>query len=173
MPARLHPGSFYALPQSPQLFKQLLMMAGFERYYQIARCFRDEDQRADRQLSSRSSTSRWRSSSADELLDLVEGLSARSGARSWASSWQPPFPRMTWDEAMLRFGSDKPDLRYGLEIADVTDAVRGTEFGVFAGAIAAGGVVRALARRRERSFSRKDLDALAEFAKEWGGKGLA
>ena len=173
VPARLHPGSFYALPQSPQLFKQLYMMSGFEKYFQIARCFRDEAQRADRQLEFTQLDIEMAYVERDEILDLVEGLYCEIWQEVKGIELARPFPKITWHESMLRFGSDKPDLRYGLEIADVTDLVRESEFGVFAGAAAAGGVVRALACPGAASLSRKDLDALAEFAKEWGGKGLA
>ena len=173
VPARLHPGSFYALPQSPQLFKQLYMMSGFEKYFQIARCFRDEAQRADRQLEFTQLDIEMAYVERDEILDLVEGLYCEIWQEVKGIELARPFPKITWHESMLRFGSDKPDLRYGLEIADVTDLVRESEFGVFAGAAEAGGVVRALACPGAASLSRKDLDALAGFAKEWGGKGLA
>ncbi len=173
VPARLHPGSFYALPQSPQLFKQLYMMSGFEKYFQIARCFRDEAQRADRQLEFTQLDIEMAYVERDEILDLVEGLYCEIWQEVKGIELARPFPKITWHESMLRFGSDKPDLRYGLEIADVTDLVRDSEFGVFAGAAASGGVVRALACPGAATLSRKDLDALAEFAKEWGGKGLA
>ncbi len=173
VPARLHQGSFYALPQSPQLFKQLYMMSGFEKYFQIARCFRDEAQRADRQLEFTQLDIEMAYVERDEILDLVEGLYCEIWQEVKGIELARPFPKITWQEAMLRFGSDKPDLRYGLEIADVTDLVRDSEFGVFAGAAGSGGVIRALACPGGATLSRKDLDALAEFAKEWGGKGLA
>jgi aspartyl-tRNA synthetase len=173
VPARLHPGSFYALPQSPQLFKQLYMMSGFERYYQIARCFRDEAQRADRQLEFTQLDIEMAFVERDEVLDLVEGLYCEIWREVKGVELARPFPKITWHESMLRFGSDKPDLRYGLEIADVTDLVRGSEFGVFKGAAESGGVVRALACPGGATFSRKELDELTGFAKEWGGKGLA
>jgi aspartyl-tRNA synthetase len=173
VPARLHPGSFYALPQSPQLFKQLYMMSGFERYYQIARCFRDEAQRADRQLEFTQLDIEMAFVERDEVLDLVEGLYSEIWHEVKGVELARPFPKITWHESMLRFGSDKPDLRYGVEIADVTDLVRGSEFGVFKGAAESGGVVRALACPGGATFSRKELDELTGFAKEWGGKGLA
>ena len=173
VPARLHPGSFYALPQSPQLFKQLYMMSGFERYFQIARCFRDEAQRADRQLEFTQLDIEMAYVERDEILDLVEGLYCEIWRDVKGIELARPFPKITWHEAMLRFGSDKPDLRYGLEIADVTDLVRGSEFGVFKGAAEAGGVVRALACPGAATLSRKELDELTGFAREWGGKGLA
>jgi aspartyl-tRNA synthetase len=149
------------------------MMSGFEKYFQIARCFRDEAQRADRQLEFTQLDIEMAYVERDEVLDLVEGLYCEIWQEVKGIELARPFPKITWHESMLRFGSDKPDLRYGLEIADVTDLVRESEFGVFAGAAAAGGVVRALACPGAASLSRKDLDALAEFAKEWGGKGLA
>ncbi len=173
VPARLHPGSFYALPQSPQLFKQLYMMSGFERYYQIARCFRDEAQRADRQLEFTQLDIEMAYVERDEILDLVEGLYCEIWQEVKGIELARPFPKITWHESMLRFGSDKPDLRFGLEIADVTDLVRSSEFGVFKGAAESGGVVRALACPGGATLSRKDLDELAGFAREWGGKGLA
>ncbi len=173
VPARLAPGSFYALPQSPQLFKQLYMMSGFERYYQIARCFRDEAQRADRQLEFTQLDLEMAFAERDEILDLVEELYSRIWLEVKGIELARPFPKLTWDDAMLRYGSDKPDLRYGLEIADVTSIVAGSGFGVFAGTVAAGGVVRALACPGGAALSRKELDELQEFAREWGGKGLA
>ena len=173
VPARLHPGSVYALPQSPQLFKQLYMMAGYERYYQIARCFRDEAQRADRQLEFTQLDLEMSFVERDEVLDIAEGLYCEIWRQVLGIELPQPFPRMPHAEAMLRFGTDKPDLRYGLEISDVSDVVRGSEFAVFKGALEGGGCVRALACPGAAALSRKDLDELAEFAKEWGGKGLA
>ena len=173
VPARLHPGSVYALPQSPQLFKQLYMMAGLDRYYQIARCFRDEAQRADRQLEFTQLDLEMSFVERDEVLDIAEGLYCEIWRQVAGVELPRPFPRMPHAEAMLRYGSDKPDLRYGLEIADVSELVRGSEFAVFKGALEAGGCVRALACPGAAALSRKDLDELAEFAKEWGGKGLA
>ena len=173
VPARLHPGSFYALPQSPQLFKQLYMVAGFERYYQIARCFRDEAQRADRQLEFTQLDIEMAFVERDEVLDLVEGLCSEIWQEVKGIELRGRSRSITWHDSMLRFGSDKPDLRYGMEIADVTDLVRESEFGVFEGAADAGGAVRALACPGGATFSRKELDELTGFAKEWGGKGLA
>ncbi len=173
VPARLHPGSVYALPQSPQLFKQLYMMAGFERYYQIARCFRDEAQRADRQLEFTQLDLEMSFVERDEILDLAEELYCRIWKEVLDVDLPRPFPKLPHSETMLRFGSDKPDLRYGLEISDVSDLVRDSGFSVFKGAVESGGRVRALACPGAAALSRKDLDELAEFAKEWGGKGLA
>jgi aspartyl-tRNA synthetase len=173
VPARLHPGSVYALPQSPQLFKQLYMMAGLERYYQIARCFRDEAQRADRQLEFTQLDLEMSFVERDEILDLAEDLYCRIWKEVLDVDLPRPFPKLAHAEAMLRFGSDKPDLRYGLEIADVSALVGDSGFSVFKGAVESGGCVRALACPGAAGLSRKDLDELAEFAKEWGGKGLA
>jgi aspartyl-tRNA synthetase len=173
VPARLSPGSVYALPQSPQLFKQLYMMGGCERYYQIARCFRDEAQRADRQLEFTQLDLEMSFVERDDVLDLAEGLYCHLWREIAGVELPQPFPRLTHAEALLRYGSDKPDLRYGLEISDVSDAVRGSGFTVFTGALEGGGCVRALACPGAASLSRKDLDELAEFAKEWGGRGLA
>jgi aspartyl-tRNA synthetase len=173
VPARLQPGAFYALPQSPQLFKQLYMMAGFERYYQIARCFRDEAQRADRQLEFTQLDLEMAFVERDEILEVVESLYRRIWSEVKGIDLPGPFPRISWHEAMRRFGSDKPDLRFGMEIADVTDVVRESAFGVFQGAAAAGGVVRAIACPGGASLSRKDLDELTQFARDWGAKGLA
>jgi aspartyl-tRNA synthetase len=173
IPARLEPGKFFALPQSPQLYKQLLMCGGFDRYYQIAHCWRDEAQRADRALEFTQLDLEMSFVEQEDVLSLTEQLIAEV----WSDAGHEvelPFPRMPYGEAVARYGSDKPDLRYGLEIGDVSAAVAGSEFGVFAGAVAAGGVVRCLSVPGAASaLSRKDFDELAEFAKEWGGKGLA
>ena len=173
VPARLAPGSFYALPQSPQLFKQLYMMAGVDRYYQIARCFRDEAQRADRQLEFTQLDLELSFVEREDVLDLTEGLYSEIWRRVRGVELPRPFPRIPYAEAIRRFGSDKPDLRFGLEIADVTELVRGSGFGVFASAAESGGTVRALACPGGASLSRRELDELAAFAREWGGKGLA
>src|SRR6185437_3989129 len=164
VPARLQPAHFYALPQSPQIAKQLLVIAGFERYYQVAVCFRDEDLRADRVQEITQLDVEMAFPEVEFLLPLTEQLVQSIWHECLGVELETPFPRMTWDEADRRFGTDKPDLRYGLEIEDATGATRGTEFGVFASAEA----VRFL--RAPRNFSRTEL---AEFAKEWGAKGLA
>jgi len=173
VPARLQPGSVYALPQSPQLFKQLFMMAGYERYYQIARCFRDEAQRADRQLEFTQLDLEMSFVTRDDILDLTEELYREIWREQRGVELPDPFPRLSHAEAMRRYGSDKPDLRYGLEIADLSDVVADSGFGVFTGALAGGGVVRGLACPDAGSLTRREFDELAEFAKEWGGRGLA
>jgi aspartyl-tRNA synthetase len=170
VPSRLQQGSFYALPQSPQLFKQLLMVAGFERYYQIARCFRDEDQRADRQLDFTQLDIEMSFVTVEEVLDLNEELISEVLGEMGVEV-QTPFPRLGYDEAIARFGSDRPDLRYGLEIIDLTDALRETEFRAFRGVVDSGGAVRGI-NAGQRELSRAELDALIEEAKELGAKGL-
>ena len=168
VPARLAPGSFYALPQSPQLFKQMLMMAGFERYYQIVRCFRDEDQRADRQPEFTQLDIEMAFIDEDDVIETIEGLMARVFEETGFEVPPPPWTRMPFEEAIRRFGTDRPDLRFGLEIADVTDRVAGTEFRVFASAP----VVRAINAGR-REMTRRDFDELTEHAQRFGARGLA
>jgi len=167
VPVRLQPGRFFALPQSPQLFKQILMVSGLDRYYQIATCFRDEDLRADRQFEFRQLDVEMAFPTREEVWDVLEGAVGASFEALGRERPQPPFRRMTWHEAMARFGSDKPDLRFGLEISDATEATRGSEFGVFANASA----VRFISV--PQGLSRSELAALEERAKEWGAKGLA
>ena len=172
VPARVRPGSFFALPQSPQLFKQLLMIAGFERYYQIARCFRDEDSRADRLPEFTQLDIELSFVEEEDVISLIEGLMpAVFEATGFAGVPAPPYPRLTYDEAMLRYGSDRPDTRFGLEIQDLGEALRSTEFKVFQGALSSGGVVRGL-NAGPRELPRSDLDRLTEQAIEWGAKGL-
>ncbi len=170
VPSRLQPGSFYALPQSPQLFKQLLMVAGFERYFQIARCFRDEDQRADRQLDFTQLDIEMSFVTMEDVLDLNESLISEL-LGEMGIDVDVPFPRLGYDEAMARFGSDRPDLRFELEIADLTDQLRATEFRAFRGVIDEGGTVRGL-NAGKRELSRAELDGLIDEAKELGAKGL-
>jgi aspartyl-tRNA synthetase len=167
VPARLQPGQFYALPQSPQIAKQLLVIAGFERYYQVAICFRDEDLRADRVQEITQLDVEMAFPDYELLLGLTEQLVQTIWRECLGVDLETPFRRLTWDEADRRFGSDKPDLRYELEIEDATEATRGSEFSVFDSALA----VRFL--RVPRTFSRAELAQLEEFAKEWGAKGLA
>ena len=167
VPTRLQPGKFFALPQSPQTYKQLLVISGFERYYQIARCFRDEDLRADRLQELTQLDVEMAFPDREELFALMERTMQRVWRECIEVEVDAPFQRMTWDEAQLRFGSDKPDLRFGLEIQDATEVTRGSEFGVFANAPA----VRFL--RVPQELSRAELDRLEGFAKEWGAKGLA
>jgi aspartyl-tRNA synthetase len=167
VPSRLQPGRFFALPQSPQIYKQLLVISGFERYYQIARCFRDEDLRADRLQELTQLDVETAFPDREFLFPLIERIFARIWRELRGVEVETPFPRLTWEEADRRYGSDKPDLRFGLEIEEATEVTRGSEFGVFAGAKA----VRFL--RVPRELSRGDLAKLEEVAKQWGAKGLA
>ncbi len=171
VPARMAPGSFFALPQSPQLFKQLLMVAGYERYYQIARCFRDEDLRADRQLEFTQLDLEMSFVDEDDVIETLEGVMGAVFAAAGFEVGAPPWPRMSYAEAMARYGSDRPDTRFGLEIGELGAALRGTEFKVFAGALAAGGVVRGI-NAGARELPRSELDALTELARRHGAKGL-
>ncbi|MDW8209188.1 MAG: aspartate--tRNA ligase [Chloroherpetonaceae bacterium] len=173
VPYRLEPGKFYALPQSPQQYKQLLMVAGVERYFQIARCFRDEAQRADRQPEFTQLDVEMSFVTQEDVLELIEGVTTYVVEQLSDKQMLRPFPRLTYDEAMRRFGNDKPDLRFGLELVDLSDALRGSEFGVFQAALQAGGQVRAVRYPGGAALSRKEVDVLTEFCKEFGAKGLA
>ena len=174
VPSRIFPGSWYALPQSPQLYKQLLMVAGYDKYFQIARCMRDEDLRADRQPEFTQLDLEMSFVERDDVLGVIEELTAETFQKCLGVTIPLPLLRLSYADAMLRYGSDKPDLRYGLEIVDVGDLVAQTEFKVFQEAVAAGGRVRGLhARRAAEKFSRKGLDELAEVVKRYGAKGLA
>ncbi len=173
VPSRVHPGRFYALPQSPQLYKQLLMVSGFDRYFQIARCFRDEDLRADRQPEFTQIDVEMSFVKQDDVISVTEGFLKRLWKEFHGIELETPFLRMEYKEAMERFGSDKPDLRFGFELKNLSDVVAATEFKVFAGAIANGGSVRAINVKGGAAFSRKEIDALAEFAKSYRAKGLA
>ena len=173
VPSRVHPGTFYALPQSPQLLKQLLMCSGYDRYFQIARCFRDEDLRADRQPEFTQMDMELSFVDVDDVIDVNERLLAKLFKEILDLDIQLPIQRMTWQEAMDRFGSDKPDLRFGLELKDVSDVVKDCEFGVFTGALANGGTVRGINAEGQGSMPRKKIDALIEYAKTYGAKGLA
>jgi aspartyl-tRNA synthetase len=171
VPSRLQPGNWYALPQSPQLFKQLLMIAGYERYYQIARCFRDEDLRADRQPEFTQLDLEMSFVDEEDVIGLMEDVMSRVFEVGDFEVPPTPWQRMTYDEAMLRYGTDRPDLRLGLEIADVSDALRASEFKVFSGVLGGGGVVRGF-NAGAREVPRKELDALTELAQRYGAKGL-
>jgi aspartyl-tRNA synthetase len=173
VPVRLQPGSWYALPQSPQLFKQLLMVAGMERYYQIARCYRDEDFRADRQPEFTQLDIEMSFVTQDDIIALGEEIVSRLWGELAGVTVPTPIPRITWTDAMNRYGSDKPDLRYGLELTELTDYLRGTEFRVFAGAIDAGGYVGAVVMPGGAAQTRKELDGWQDWAKARGARGLA
>ena len=173
VPSRIHNGAFYALPQSPQLYKQLLMIAGFDRYYQIARCFRDEDLRANRQPEFTQIDLEMSFVEKDEdVMQVAEGLIKRIFAECKGIEFNNPFRRMTWKEAMERFGSDKPDTRFGMELKDITDLVKDCGFGVFASA-AVKGSVRGITVNGGAAFTRKEIDSFADFVKDYGAKGLA
>ena len=174
VPSRVHPGEFYALPQSPQLFKQLLMVAGFDRYYQVARCFRDEDLRADRQPDFTQIDMEMSFMSQEEILTMIEGLIAHVMKEVKGIDVVTPFPRLDYEEAMERFGSDKPDTRFGMELKDVSDLVKNLDFKVFSNAIELGGAVKCIvAKGCAEQYSRKDIDALGKYVANYGAKGLA
>ncbi|MDD4802415.1 MAG: aspartate--tRNA ligase [Syntrophomonas sp.] len=173
VPSRVHPGEFFALPQSPQQYKQILMVAGMEKYFQIARCFRDEDLRADRQPEFTQLDMEMSFIDEEDIINLVEGMIPRLFKAGCNIDVPVPFPRLSYDDAMLKYGSDQPDLRFGWEIVDITELVKDVDFKVFASAIAAGGVVRALNARTCGSFTRKEIDDLGRIAVEFGAKGLA
>jgi aspartyl-tRNA synthetase len=171
VPARTAPGSFYALPQSPQLFKQLLMIGGLERYYQVVRCFRDEDSRADRLPEFTQLDLELSFVEEEDVIEVMEAVMRAVFDRTGFDVAPPPWPRMTYDEAVARFGSDRPDTRFGLELRDISDAVAESEFKVFQGAVGAGGIVAGL-NAGARELPRSELDALTELAKQHGAKGL-
>lgn len=174
VPSRVHPGEFYALPQSPQLFKQLLMVSGFERYYQIARCFRDEDLRADRQPEFTQVDIETSFLEKEELLSMMEKMMVQVVKETKGIDIPMPFPRITHFEAMERYGSDKPDTRFGMELIELSQIVKDSSFKVFSGAIQNGGVVKAInVKGAAETYSRKDIDALTEYVKVYGAKGLA
>ena len=173
VPSRVHPGSFYALPQSPQLFKQLLMVSGFDRYFQIARCYRDEDLRADRQPEFTQADMELSFVDIDDVIEVNERLLKYIFKEAIGVDVQIPLKRMPWQEAMDRFGSDKPDTRFGMELHDVSDVVKGCGFGVFTGALENGGSVRGINAGGQGAMPRKKIDKLVEFAKGYGAKGLA
>ena len=173
VPSRVHPGCFYALPQSPQLFKQLLMCSGYDRYIQIARCYRDEDLRADRQPEFTQIDMELSFVDVDDVIDVNERLLAYLFKEVLDVDVKLPIQRMTWKEAMNRFGSDKPDLRFGMELVDISEVVKDTEFAVFKNALEAGGTVRGINAKGQGSMPRKKIDKLVEFVKGYGAKGLA
>ncbi|HIV34877.1 MAG TPA: aspartate--tRNA ligase [Candidatus Blautia intestinigallinarum] len=173
VPSRVHPGSFYALPQSPQIFKQLLMCAGYDRYIQIARCFRDEDLRADRQPEFTQIDMELSFVDVDDVIDVNERFLAYLFKEALGAEVSLPIQRITWQEAMDRFGSDKPDMRFGMELHDVTDVVKDCGFAVFKGAVEQGGSVRGINVKGQAGMPRKKIDKLVEFAKGYGAKGLA
>lgn len=173
VPSRVHPGKFYALPQSPQLYKQLLMVAGFDRYFQIARCFRDEDLRADRQPEFTQIDLEMSFVTEEDIITINEGFLSTLFERFCNEKLETPFPRLTYAEAMTRFGSDKPDMRFGFELCDLSDIAAKSEFKVFSNAVKAGGSVRGINVKGGASFSRKEIDSLVEFVKTYRAKGLA
>ncbi len=173
VPSRVHPGNFYALPQSPQLFKQLLMCSGYDRYFQIVKCFRDEDLRADRQPEFTQIDMELSFVDVDDVIDVNERLLAKMFKEILDVDVKLPIQRMTWQEAMDRFGSDKPDTRFGMELKNVSDVVKGCGFGVFTGALENGGTVRGINANGQGAMPRKKIDALVEVAKTYGAKGLA
>ena len=173
VPSRVHHGKFYALPQSPQLFKQLLMCSGYDRYFQIAKCFRDEDLRADRQPEFTQIDMEMSFVDVDDVIEVNERLLKKVFQDAIGLDIPLPIPRMTWQEAMDRYGSDKPDTRFGMELKDVSETVKGCGFGVFTGALEQGGSVRGINAKGQGALPRKKIDALVEFAKGFGAKGLA
>lgn len=173
VPSRVNPGEFYALPQSPQLFKQLLMVAGFDKYFQIVRCFRDEDLRADRQPEFTQIDMEMSFCQEEDIFSLVEMMLCRLYREVKGEELQVPFPRMPYEEAMLRYGSDKPDLRYGMEIKDISSVAGNSGFKVFQQTVRNGGVVRGLNVKGGAHFSRRELDELTDYAMELGAKGMA
>ena len=173
VPSRVHPGNFYALPQSPQIFKQLLMCAGYDRYFQIVKCFRDEDLRADRQPEFTQIDMELSFVDVDDVIDVNERLLAKLFKEVLGIEVSLPIQRMTWQEAMDRFGSDKPDIRFGMELTDVSEVVKDCEFVVFKNALENGGSVRGINAKGQGSMPRKKIDKLVDFAKDFGAKGLA
>lgn len=173
VPSRLNPGQFYALPQSPQIFKQLLMVSGFEKYFQIVRCFRDEDLRADRQPEFTQLDIETSFLNQDDILNLMEGLIKRIFEPTLGVKIETPFQRMSWDEAMERFGSDKPDLRFGMELQDISEFVKGSDFKVFTSVLEKGGQVKVIKVDDYANIPRRELDGLVEYVKIYGAKGLA
>ena len=172
VPSRIHKGAFYALPQSPQIFKQLLMVSGFDRYYQLAKCFRDEDLRADRQPEFTQIDMELSFVEVEDIIAINEGLIQRVFHDVMGIDIKTPLRRIPWQEAMERYGSDKPDTRFGMELMDISDIAKGCSFKVFSGAVENGGSVRCI-NAKKAGLSRKEIDALGEFVKTYGAKGLA
>src|SRR6266496_3703169 len=173
VPSRIHPGQFYALPQSPQQFKQILMVAGVERYFQLARCYRDEDQRADRQLEFTQIDLEMSFIEREDIYALIEGLLRRVWKTALGLEIATPFQRITFADALNRWGVDKPDTRFGLELADFTEEFRASSFKVFSGAIASGGVVKALNAKGLAGATQGQIETMTEYARSFGAKGLA
>ncbi|MBE6096128.1 MAG: aspartate--tRNA ligase [Schwartzia succinivorans] len=173
VPSRLNPGNFYALPQSPQIYKQILMVAGFEKYFQIVRCFRDEDLRADRQPEFTQLDIEMSFIDQDMILTMMEGMMAELFEKALDTKLETPFLRMTWDEAMERFGSDKPDMRFGMELLDISEEVKGSTFKVFSSVLEAGGRVKAIKVDDYADIPRRELDGLVEYVQGYGAKGMA
>ena len=173
VPSRLNPGQFYALPQSPQIFKQLLMVSGFEKYFQIVRCFRDEDLRADRQPEFTQLDIETSFLNQDDIITLMEGLIKNIFESTLDVKISTPFQRMSWDEAMDRFGTDKPDLRFGMELKDISEYVKGSDFKVFSSVLESGGQIKVINVEGYANIPRKELDGLVEYVKTYGAKGLA
>jgi len=173
VPSRLHPGTFYAMPQSPQLYKQILMVSGFDRYFQLAHCFRDEDARGDRQLEHTQIDLEMSFVSKDDVFEVVEGMMGNVFRRALGVELPATFERLPYDEAMNRFGSDKPDLRFDLELQDFVPFVEGSGFGVFEGVVSSGGTVKVLVVPGQADYSRKQITELEDVAKTYGAKGLA
>lgn len=173
VPSRLNPGNFYALPQSPQIYKQILMVAGFEKYFQIVRCFRDEDLRADRQPEFTQLDIEMSFVDQDTILTMMEGLMTELFDKALGTKLETPFLRMTWDEAMERFGSDKPDMRFGMELLDISEEVKGSTFKVFSSVLESGGKVKAIKVDDYADIPRRELDGLVEYVQGYGAKGMA
>ena len=173
VPSRLNPGQFYALPQSPQIYKQILMVAGFEKYFQIVRCFRDEDLRADRQPEFTQLDIEMSFTDQETILTMMEGMMGEIFAKALNIQLKTPFLRMTWDEAMARFGSDKPDLRFGMELMDISKHVQGSSFKVFESVLQAGGQVKVINVEGYANIPRRELDELVKYVQGYGAKGMA
>jgi aspartyl-tRNA synthetase len=173
VPSRIFHGKFYALPQSPQLFKQILMVGGIDRYFQIVKCFRDEDLRAERQPEFTQLDMEMSFVQPEDVMQVVEGMMALLFQELKGIEVQRPFPRLTWHEAMARFGSDKPDMRFGLELVDFTDALRNSKARVFASAVEKGGIIKGIRIPKECELSRKDLDDMTPYVATFGAKGIA